>query len=105
MENHTLAQRICAKVDAWSKSGTLDADQFEAELSYFRGRYFADGAPTGHFADLGLREHDHPEIVRTVIEDKHDNPRDRMLALLMVVWSCATISFKCKVGLRAARPS
>lgn len=86
MANFARADRIREKVDAWVAAGTVDADAYGAELAYFRDRYFADGSLTYHFSHLELRPSDHPDIVRAVIESANDDPRDRMLTLLMIVW-------------------
>lgn len=86
MANFARADRIRDKVDEWAAAGTLDADDYAAELIYFRNRYFAEGALTYHFPHLGLRPSDHPDLVQAVIEGVNDDPRDRMLALLMIVW-------------------
>lgn len=86
MGNFARADRIRAKVDTWAADGTLGTALYHAELTYFRNRYFADGALTDHFPHLDLRTSDHPELVRAVIEGTNDDPRDRMLGLLMIVW-------------------
>jgi hypothetical protein len=86
MENFARADRIREKVDAWAADGTLEAAQYDLQLAYFRNRYFAEGALTHHFPYLDLRPADHPALVQAVIEGANDDPRDRMLALLMIVW-------------------
>jgi len=86
LENQARADRIREMVDAWTAAGTLDADDYDAELAYFRNRYFADGALTYHFPHLGLRPADHPDLVQAVIEGTNNDPRDRKLALVMIVW-------------------
>lgn len=86
MENFARADRMRAKVDAWAADSTLEADRYEPELAYFRNRYFADGALTYHFPHLNLRPSDHPALVQAVIEGANDDLRDRILALLMIVW-------------------
>lgn len=86
MDNFARADRIRERVDAWSAEGTLAAELYEGELAYFRDRYFTDGALSHHFPYLDLRKSDHPELVQAVIEGKTNDPRDRMLALLMIVW-------------------
>lgn len=86
MNNFARADRIREKVDEWTAAGTLGADLYDGELAYFRNRYFADGALTYHFPYLGLRPADHPDLVRAVIEGVNTDPRDRILALLMIVW-------------------
>ncbi|BAR58801.1 hypothetical protein NK6_5643 [Bradyrhizobium diazoefficiens] len=86
MGGFARADRIRAKVDEWVTAGTLDADLFDVELRYFRDRYFVDGALTHHFPYLDLRPADHPDLVRAVIEGANNDPRDRVLALLMIVW-------------------
>jgi hypothetical protein len=86
MDNFARADRIRERVDTWSAEGTLAAELYDGELAYFRDRYFTDGALTHHFPYLYLRKSDHPELVQAVIEGKMNDPRDRMLALLMIVW-------------------
>ncbi|MGY2850688.1 hypothetical protein ACVIWU_008285 [Bradyrhizobium sp. USDA 4509] len=86
MSNFARADRIRAKVDEWTAAGTLEAELYNAELRYFQDRYFAEGALTDHFPYLGLRPTDHPELVRSVIQGVNNDPRDRVLALLMIVW-------------------
>ncbi|MQW61595.1 hypothetical protein GHK33_02455 [Sinorhizobium meliloti] len=86
MGNFAQAGRIRAKVDEWAGAGNLDAGLYDAELVYFRNRYFADGKLTYHFDFLFLRNSDHPELVKAVLEGANNDPRDRMLALLMIVW-------------------
>jgi hypothetical protein len=84
MENFARADLICAKVDAWRDAATLDADQFE--LAYFRQRYFAEGDFTYRFAHLNLRPADQLDIVRSVLDGSNNDPRDRVLTVLMIVW-------------------
>lgn len=84
--NFTRADRIWERIDAWSLDGTLEAKLYDAELAYFRNRYFADGALTYRFPHLSLRPLDPPDLAQAVIEGTNENPRDGMLALLMIVW-------------------
>lgn len=86
MEGRAQANRIRDRVDRWTGNGTLHADQYNGELAYFRARYYADDAFTYRFDHLHLRDRDHPEIVAAVIASADDDPRNRMLALLMIVW-------------------
>lgn len=86
MEANARLDRIIAKVDAWAANDTLAAGLYDAELAYFRNRYFAEGQLTYHYQHLGLRKSDHAELVEAVIRGANNDPRDRMLALLMIVW-------------------
>lgn len=86
MGNSARADRIRERVDAWAADGTLEAGIYDVELAYVRNRYFADGALTYHFPYLNLRPSDHPGLVQAVIEGANNDPRDRMLGLLMIVW-------------------
>lgn len=86
MDNFARAERIRERVDVWVANGTLEAGLYDTELDYFRNRYFADGELTYHFPHLNLRPSDHPDLVQAVIEGTNNAPRDRMLALLMIVW-------------------
>ncbi|MDM0071637.1 hypothetical protein [Variovorax sp. J31P207] len=86
MGNFARADRIRQRVDRWAADGTLEAGLYDAELAYFRSRYFADGALTYHFPHLNLRPSDHLELVQAVVEGTNNDPRDRMLGLLMIDW-------------------
>lgn len=86
MENSASTTRIRERIDAWAARGELEAERFDAELDYFRARYFADGALTHHFPFLNLRAADHPVLVRAVVSGENNDPRDRMLGLLMIIW-------------------
>lgn len=86
MDNFARADRIRERVDEWAAAGILEAELYDDELAYYRARYFADGALTYHFPHLNLRPGDHPELIEAVIRGANDDPRDRMFALLMIVW-------------------
>lgn len=86
MGRFARANLIRAKVDEWRAAGTLDADQYEAELSYFRQRYFDNGTFTYHFLHLKLRPADQPDLVRSVLDGSNNDSHDRLLTVLMIVW-------------------
>lgn len=86
MGNFARADLICAKVDEWRDAKSLDADQYDAELAYFRQRYYADGNFTHHFPHLHLRPTDQPDVVQSVLDGSNNDPRDRLLTVLMIVW-------------------
>lgn len=86
MEANARVDRITEKVDAWAAGDMLGADLYDGELAYFRDRYFADGELTYHYPFLDLRKSDHPAVVEAVIRGANNDPRDRILALLMIVW-------------------
>lgn len=86
MGNFARADLICAKVDKWRDSGTVDADQYGAELAYFQQRYYANGSFTHHFPHLHLRAADQPGIVQSVLDGSNTDPGDQLLTVLMIVW-------------------
>lgn len=86
LENDGKTARICAIVDNWQDDGTLQADAYAPELTYFRNRYFADGGFTHHFDHLYLRGNDQPDIVSGVINGTNNDPRDCVIAILIIVW-------------------
>ncbi len=86
MGNFARVDLICTKVDEWRDAGTLDADQYAPELNYFRQRYFANGAFTRHFPHLNLRPADKPAIVQSVLDGSNNDPRDRLLTVMIIVW-------------------
>ena len=86
MGANASVDRITEKADAWVAADPLGADLYYTELAYFRDRYFANGELTYHYSFLNLRRSDHPELVEAVIRGVNNDPRDRMLALLIIVW-------------------
>lgn len=86
MAANARVDRITEKVDVWATGDMLSADLYGAELAYFRDRYFANGELTYHYPFLDLRKSDHPDLVEAVIRGANNDPRDRVLALLMIVW-------------------
>lgn len=86
MEANARVDRITEKVDAWAAADIVGADLYDGELAYFRDRYFTDGELTYHYPFLDLRKSDHPDLVEAVIRGANNDPRDRILALLMIVW-------------------
>jgi hypothetical protein len=77
---------ICDSINAWRIAGTLDADAFDADLAYFRQRYYADGAFTYHFGDLHFKNPDREALVRAVIDGSDNDPSSRMAAALIIVF-------------------
>lgn len=77
---------ICDTIEAWHRAGTLDADAFDAELAYFRQRYYANGAFTNHFDDLHFRAPDREALVRAVIDGSDNDARNRVAAILIIVF-------------------
>lgn len=86
MENFARADFIRQRVGDWAQQGELDGNHYDVELAYFRSRYFEQGAFTHHFEFLNLRPSDSPDLVKSVIEGKSDEPRDKIICLLMIVW-------------------
>lgn len=86
MGTNARVDRIIERIDVWAANDILDADLYDAELTYFRNRYFANGELTHHYSFLHLRKSDHPELVEAVIRGANNNSRDRMLTLMMIVW-------------------
>lgn len=77
---------ICNAVDTWQKTGVLDPSYLDVELAYFRQRYFANGAFTYHFDHLHLRKNDQEALVRAVIDGSDDDPRNRVIAVLIIIF-------------------
>ena len=86
MGNFARADLICAKADEWRGAGLLDAHQHYGELAYFRQRYFSNGVFTHHFAHLHLRPAEQLDLVRAVLDGTNNDPRDRLLTVMMIVW-------------------
>lgn len=79
------AAKICATMDAWENAGTLEAESFDSELTYFRNRYFADGDFTFNFDQLHLRPNDQISLVRSVLKGSNTGARDRTACIFIVI--------------------
>ena len=55
--------------------------------------HIADGKLTYHLPHLDLRKSDHPELVEAVIRGANNDPRNRTLTVLIVVWRLRNKSF------------
>lgn len=86
MTTNARADRLCAKVAEWHAEGTLNAFQYDQELTYFRQRYFADGDFTHHYYHLHIRATDQPDLIRSILDGSNNAPEDRVKALLLIVW-------------------
>jgi hypothetical protein len=80
------ARAILGILDGWRDAGNLNASSFDPELAYFRQRYFVDGAFTDHFDGLHLRRNDEVPLVRAVIDGSDNDPRNRLAAMLIIVF-------------------
>jgi hypothetical protein len=80
------AANICSAVEAWHNAGTLDDAAFDAELAYCRERYYHRGTFTDHFGHLHFRNPDRETLVRAVIDGSDNDPRNRLAAILIIVF-------------------
>lgn len=80
------AANICAAVETWHNAGTLDAEAFDTELAYCRHRYYDQGTFTDHFGHLHFRNPDREALVRAVIDGSDNDPRNRLAAILIIVF-------------------
>lgn len=80
------ASAICNAVDAWQKAGVLDPAFLDEQLAYLRERYFANGDFTHHLDHLHLRNNDREPLVRAVINGSDNDPRNRVSAVLIIVF-------------------
>lgn len=80
------AATICAAVEGWRDAGTLDPAPFDDAFAYFRDRYFKAGQFTYHFDHLHLRAADREPLVRAVIAGADNDPANRLIAILIIVF-------------------
>jgi hypothetical protein len=80
------ATSITNAVDAWSNAGLLSENDYDDALAYFRKRYFAEGDFTHHFDNLHLKNNDITRLVRSVLDGTNNVPRDRVLAILIIIY-------------------
>lgn len=80
------AATICNTVEQWQAAGALDAGAFAAEITYFRQRYYAEGAFTDHFSHLHFRNPDREHMVRSVIDGSDSDPHHLVAAMLIIIY-------------------
>jgi hypothetical protein len=85
LNNAGNARSIRAAVASWYEAGTLRAEAYDAQLAYFRQRYFANGTFTHHFDHLHLRPNDQIPLVRSVIDGSNDDSCCRIATVLIVI--------------------
>ncbi len=86
MDTHCNVSKICKKVEQWEKDKPLDIIQFDQELKYFQDRYFRDDEITYHFCNLKFGKRDQKGLVRAVIKGEKNEPRDKIVAMLIIVY-------------------
>lgn len=86
MDNVARIDTILRKIDEWNEADAIDADAYNEVLAYFRQRYFPAGIPSHHFDRLNLRPADQPDLVISVLDGRNNLARDRVVAVLVVVW-------------------
>jgi hypothetical protein len=85
LNNAGNAKSIRAVVVAWYEAGTLQPDAYDAQLVYFRMRYFANGAFTYHFDHLHLRPNDQMALVRSVIDGSNNDLCCRVATVFIII--------------------
>jgi hypothetical protein len=72
-------------VSRWQEAGSLNAADYNTQLTYFRQRYFSNGDFTCHFHKLHLRAGDQIPLVRSVIDGSKNDKIARVATVLIVV--------------------
>jgi hypothetical protein len=85
LNNQGSAKVIRNVVGLWDEAGILQGAAYDAQLAYFRQRYFANGDFTGHFDHLHLRRNDMRPLVRAVISASSDDPVARVTTVLIII--------------------
>jgi hypothetical protein len=85
LDHAANAANILATVARWHEKGTLSEESYDAQLSYFQERYFADGTFTYHFGNLHLRRSDHVPLVRSVIDDTSHDSVARVATVFIII--------------------
>jgi hypothetical protein len=73
-------------VQRWNRAGLLSPQTFAVAASYFRDRYYADGAFTYRFDHLHLERSGNSQVVRNVLSGQDAAPESIASALLIVVY-------------------
>ena len=86
LNNSGNARTIRDTVHRWHENGALRVDAYDAELAYFKQRYFANNEFTYHFAHLHLRPGDQIPLVRSVIGGGNDDEAARVATVLIIIF-------------------
>jgi len=86
LDTSASAARICSVAKSWRAADLLDASICEVEISFFRKRYFENGAFTYHFDHLHLRNNDREPLVRSVLDGSDSDPANCLATALIIVF-------------------
>jgi hypothetical protein len=86
MDHRARGRDISAKVDEWQAADFLEPEAYDDELAYLRHRYFANGEFTHHFHTLNFHDAEQRAFVAAVIDETDNDPRNRVVAVLLIVW-------------------
>ena len=86
LNNAGNTRSIRAAVHRWHEAGTLQPVVYDAQLAYFRQRYFANGNFTHHFDHLHLRPSDQIPLVRSVMDGSNNDPCPRVATVFIVIF-------------------
>jgi len=86
MGKSACVSNLLSMIDKWLAEESLDVSLFDTELAYFRARYYRHGGLDPRFDGLMFRKPDRKKWVGDVIRGAKDDPRDRLLCLLVIVW-------------------
>ena len=62
------------------------AEMSDQVVCFTRRRYVANGRFTQHLTHLHLRPADQPILVQSVLDGSNNDPRDQLLAVMIIVW-------------------
>jgi hypothetical protein len=82
------------------RGGNLNAQDYDEHLSYFRSRYVEGGGVNDRFDGLRFRTRDREGLVKEVLVGEALDPKNTLLALLIIVYRYRNNLFHGEKSLR-----
>lgn len=78
--------KICEFAARWREDGLARSAPVRSALTYWRRRYFANGALNARFDSLLFRRNDRGELVEAVMADERDDAESVVAAVLLIIY-------------------
>jgi hypothetical protein len=78
--------KICDLAARWRDDDLAGSAPFRDALTYWRTRYFADGAANARFENLLFRSNDRAELVEAVMAGERRDSESMVAAMLLIIY-------------------
>ena len=78
--------KICDLAARWHQDDLARSAPVRSALTYWRRRYFANGAPSARFESLLFGPNDRGELVEVVMAEERDDAESIVAAVLLIIY-------------------